>query len=282
MPKDKITDEPVELLAADAREEGDGKRLALAKVVAGLLGVSSDDIFRRAERERRRKGRVRNAIIATLAVLAVAAPASAVYAWQQLKTNEAFLTATLKTATEIVDQAVAQAEKYGVPRTATLTLLAKAEDLFDNMARLGRPTPELRYQKAWMLIQFARNYGVVGDTGKWRQRAEQARQICSPGWLRRRPTSPDYQRGLAAAQNETGNALMTQGDLAGALAWHFARALPQWSAWPPSDPSDFKLQTDLAVSDERIGDVLVALGQLDAALEQYRTGLNRLLPLRRR
>src|SRR3990172_3271451 len=35
----KITDEPVEVLAADAREEGDGKSLALAKVVAGLLGV---------------------------------------------------------------------------------------------------------------------------------------------------------------------------------------------------------------------------------------------------
>ena len=65
----QITDEPVELLAADAREEGDGKHLALAKVVAGLLGVSSDDVFRRAERERRRKGRVRNGIVAVLAFL---------------------------------------------------------------------------------------------------------------------------------------------------------------------------------------------------------------------
>ena len=44
----QITDEPVELLAADAREEGDGKSLALAKTVAGFLGVSSDDIYRRA------------------------------------------------------------------------------------------------------------------------------------------------------------------------------------------------------------------------------------------
>jgi hypothetical protein len=37
-----------------------------------------------------------------LAVLAFAATGSAFYAWQQLKTNEAFLNATLKTATEIV------------------------------------------------------------------------------------------------------------------------------------------------------------------------------------
>lgn len=57
----KITDEPVEMPAADAREQGDGKHLALAKVVAGLLGVSSDDIFRRAERDRRLKSRIRKA-----------------------------------------------------------------------------------------------------------------------------------------------------------------------------------------------------------------------------
>jgi hypothetical protein len=80
-------------------------------------------VFRRAERERRRRARVRNAVVAALAVLAVVASASSVYAWQQLKTNEAFLDATLKTATEIVDQAVTQGERLGVPRTATLALL---------------------------------------------------------------------------------------------------------------------------------------------------------------
>ena len=52
----QVTEEPVEVLAADAREEGDGKNLAVAKVVARLLGLSSDDVFRRAERERRRQG----------------------------------------------------------------------------------------------------------------------------------------------------------------------------------------------------------------------------------
>ena len=59
-PKGRITKTKVEMLAADAREEGDGKQLALAKIVAGLLGLSADDVFRRAERERRRKGRVRH------------------------------------------------------------------------------------------------------------------------------------------------------------------------------------------------------------------------------
>ena len=57
--KGRITKKRVEVLAADAREEGDGKDLALAKVIAGLLGLSSDDVFRRAERERRAAARRR-------------------------------------------------------------------------------------------------------------------------------------------------------------------------------------------------------------------------------
>ena len=169
--KGRIGKKRLELLAADAREQGDGKQLALAKVVAGLLDVTSDEVFRRAERERRRKSTIRNGVIGVLAFLSVAAMGSAAYAWQQLKTNEAFLYATLKTATEFVDEAVAQAERFGIPRTATLSLLTKAEGLFDNMAMLGKSTPELRYEKAWMLLQFANNYQAVGDTTKWRERA---------------------------------------------------------------------------------------------------------------
>jgi TIR domain-containing protein len=80
----RMSKEPVQLLAADAREEGDGKSLALVKVVAGLLGVSSDDVFRRAERERRR--RQRN-WIAGLSVVAVALAGLAI--WAEINRREA-------------------------------------------------------------------------------------------------------------------------------------------------------------------------------------------------
>ena len=82
----QITGEPSHLLAADAREEGDGKDLALAKVLAGLLGVSSDDIFRRAERERRRQARVRRRIQTLVGTLIVLVAAGGV-AWL----NQAYL-----------------------------------------------------------------------------------------------------------------------------------------------------------------------------------------------
>ena len=55
-----VTDRPSEVLAANLREEGDGRELALAKVVAALIGVSPDEVYRRAERERKRQARFRN------------------------------------------------------------------------------------------------------------------------------------------------------------------------------------------------------------------------------
>src|SRR6516165_6167214 len=51
----QITDEHEEPIAADAREQGDGKEIAKQKVVAGLLGLRLDEIVRRAEQAQRRR-----------------------------------------------------------------------------------------------------------------------------------------------------------------------------------------------------------------------------------
>ncbi len=265
--KGRITKKPAEVLAADAREEGDGKTLALAKVVAGLLDVSSDDVYRRAERERRRKGRARNGIIAVLAMLAVAASGSAVYAWQQLKTNQAFLSATLKTATEIVDTAVAQAEKYGVPRTATLALLTKAEGLFDNMARLDRPTAELRYQKSWMLIQFARNYAVLGDSRKRLERARAARDLLAQ-LVADQPDNLQFKASFANANAEVGFALESHGKLAAALK-SYETSLAIGTELVKAEPEDADWQMFVAAGHGRIGEVQMEQADLTGALKSF-------------
>ena len=64
-----VTDRPVTVLGPDLRETGDGRSLGLAKVVAGLTGLDTDVIFRRAERARRRRRRLMST--ATVIVLAV-------------------------------------------------------------------------------------------------------------------------------------------------------------------------------------------------------------------
>jgi tetratricopeptide (TPR) repeat protein len=259
------------VLAADLRDSGDGRELALAKVIARLIGLSPDEVFRRAERERRRRSRIRNSVIGILALLVIAATGSALYAWQQLKTNEAFLNATLKTATEIVNTAVAQAAKYNVPRSATIELLTKAEGLFDDMARFGGSTPELRYRRAWMLIEFARNYGVVGDTARQQARGFEADRLLA-GLAEEKPNDVAYQISLAAAHDEVGNVHVAQGNLAAALT-NYQAALAIKERLSKADPGNAVWQRDLAVSRSKISNVQVAQGDLAAALTSYQAAL---------
>jgi tetratricopeptide (TPR) repeat protein len=266
-----ITDHPVTVLGPDLRDSGDGKSLGLAKVIAGLIGIGTDEVFRRAERARKRRNRFWGALAGVFLVLAIAASASAVYAWHQLKTNEAFLNATLKRATEIVNEAVTQAEKYNVPRAATLALLGKAEGLFDDMAQYGRATPELRSQKAWMLIQFARNYAILGDTSKQLARANEAYRLLAR-LSAQKPEDVTYQRGLATAFDEVGNVLTAQGNLTEALK-SYRDALAIMERLAQADSSNAGWQYDLSRSYADVGDVLEAQGNLTEGLKSHRDAL---------
>ena len=262
-----ITDEREEPIAADARPRGDGKEIAKQKGRGSFMGGGREEILRRAERARKRRNRFWASLAGVFLLLAIAATGSAVYAWQQLKTNEAFLNATLKRATEIVDEAVTQAETYNVPRAATLRLLARAEGLFEEMAHYGRPTPELRYRKAWMLIQFARNYQILGDTGKQFERATEAYALLA-GLAAEKPDDKLYQRDLSVAYAEVGDVLRTQGKLSEALRV-YRESLAIVERLAMADPGNAGFQYDLGIRRELIGDVLMRQGDLAAALTEY-------------
>jgi len=266
-----ITDHPVTVLGPDLRDSGDGKSLGLAKVIAGVIGIGTDEVFRRAARARKRRNRFWGALAGVFLVLALAASASAVYAWQQLKTNEAFLNATLKRATEIVDEAVKQAEKYNVPRTATLALLDKAEGIFDDMAQYGQPTPELRYRKAWMLIQFARNYRILGDTGKQLARANEAHRLLA-GLAAQKPNDVTYQESLSAAFDEVGDVRVAQGNLTEALK-SYRDSLAIMERLARTDPSNAGWQRGLTAVNERLSIVYKGRGETDEAKAAFQRAL---------
>ena len=266
-----ISDRPVTMRGPDLRDSGDGKSLGLAKVIAGLTGIDAEEILRRAERTRRRHNRFWGALAGVFLLVAVAAGGSAVYAWQQLKTNEALLNATLKRATAIVNVAVAQAEQYNMPRTATLALLGNAESLLDRVARRGRPTPELHYRRAWMLIQFARNYQIVGDTGRQHTRAIEAHRLLV-GLAAEKPNDIAYQRDLSVAYNEIDDVLVAQSNLGAALA-SYRNGLAIRERLAKADPTNAGWQRDLSISYNKVGDVLLAQGNLADALKSYRDDL---------
>ncbi len=83
----KSNDVQQEPIAADVRGSGDGKQKALLKILAGLLGVSFDTL---AQRDlQRRKARFRNAVLGTVAGVAVVG-AGAGYVWYEQAPHMAY------------------------------------------------------------------------------------------------------------------------------------------------------------------------------------------------
>lgn len=71
-PEGKPEGAPLEPIAADLRPQGDGKRLAILKLIAGMVGVGVDELVRRdAQRRARRLAYVASGAIAGMAVMAV-------------------------------------------------------------------------------------------------------------------------------------------------------------------------------------------------------------------
>lgn len=118
-----ITNTSVSIVAADLREKGDGFELALAKVVARLLGLAPDDVYRRAERERRKQARLRASFAAVIAVLAIAA---AGFYWQSRQKAQ-----TLAEITALVDKyslvTAAEADTPGTRASLTRAITNIAE-----------------------------------------------------------------------------------------------------------------------------------------------------------
>jgi len=84
--KGTVTSQKEDIIAADIRSSGDGWELTIAKVVARLIGVGTDAVFARAERERRRIARIRTMVISLIAVLTVGGALFAYQAHNQRRT----------------------------------------------------------------------------------------------------------------------------------------------------------------------------------------------------
>jgi len=130
-----LTDQIEEPLAADARDEGDGKELALLKVIAGLIGIDLDEVRKREAIELRRRQR-RSAIVAgVMTVLAIAALASAVLAFQQRNAAEAAKKDAIAAKNEADERRREAERRYDQALNTTLRLVtttATFRSVFEN------------------------------------------------------------------------------------------------------------------------------------------------------
>lgn len=257
-----ITHRELTVLAADLRNESDGRVLGIAKVVAGLIGVGVDEIHKRFKAHNRRLSRIRSGILAVVCVLALVAAASATYAWIQLRTNNDLLHATLEVATRIVTDAVQQGENYKVPRAATLTMLTAAESLFVRMSNHGEMPQRFAVQKAKMLIEFAKSYEVIGQSDLHMTKAADAIDLMND-LLAKGGANSDADFFLATAQLTFGDALRDKGKLAAAVE-QYSIALKHFES-QLSDNQSVGYNAVVALS--RLSEAYFSMGNLDKAAD---------------
>ena len=255
----------------DARPDRDGQDLARRRVLARLLGLDFGDVEYRDERARWRRTYFRAGIAACLIALPLVGYGGMAWTRHQLADNEALLERTLARSTVLTGKAVTASRQLGVPQRLSVGLLLQTEDLLRDLADLVRETPQLRFRKASMLIDFAHNYAALGHGELQRARATEAEGLMqrlaaeAPGnfaWLRQ----------LSVTFDELGDLFHAQGRLKEALASY--RTSATIAERLAADPGIAGRQRDLAALYIKLGNVDVAQGALDEALSSYLSSLN--------
>ncbi len=299
-----VTDQPLTILGPDLREEGNGRELGLAKIVAGLTGLATDDIVRRAERARRQA--LRN-WVAGLSVVALALAGLAV--WAEVNRREAVKQQALaeeqtqiaetrrKEADEqrklaeqrrqeaernfavakqgadalVFDIAQALRDQQGMRTETVRKFLGTAEQVFDKLVASAGDNSELLRSQEAMLSEFATTYAAQGDTTKQEEAARKSLAIAER-LATSDPGNAESQRDLSVSYERIGSELVSQGNLTEALkSYQDSLAIAERLA--TSDPGNAEWQRDLSVSYERIGSVLVSQGNLPEALKSYQASL---------
>jgi tetratricopeptide (TPR) repeat protein len=267
-----ITSTSAEPVAPDMRSVGDGRRRALTKIAAGLLGVSHDAIARRAEVAWRRRAAVR--MFAAVAIVALALTSGFFYLnWRATQSNEAALQI-------LVDQLIAsQARASGGDQSqlegpVTDAIAAAASDAASGDARMEQALELLGQNKVEQAAVLFRALAEERATQSTLARDDAAGAYRNLGAI----------AGLAdpvAAREAYGRALQYAPDDPESLYWHGWLNLLAGNLEIAKGSLEHLLEISLRDEDDhgvyrarlRLGRLAALRGDLDTALEDQRTAL---------
>ncbi len=193
-----ITKGPLNVKATDAREWAGGHARAASRIASDLLGLSSDE---RTEQSPRRSLPIFNGRLGTLMNLCIVAGFAAIVVWNGLTTNQAFIERTLPLVSSGLSKAAQEAIDYGTPQSIVVGLLEHGETLLFDVIERGPLSPEAEYQRATVLLGFARTYKELGEAKRALTRADAASDLLRI--LRREaPENADFQHRLGVAEED--------------------------------------------------------------------------------
>ena len=265
----EITSVPSTLLAADLRDHGDGKDLALAKVVARLIDLGTDDVFRRAQRAQRRRQR---GWIAGLTVIALGLAGLAVWAEvERFRAERNFSIAKQGADALVFDIAQALRDQRGMRSETVAKLLGSAEQVFDKLvARSGGNKELLRSQSA-MLNDFADTYAAQGDIKKQEAAARKSLDIVQK-LVKFDPNNLGWQGDLCLSYLRVGDAFVARANFTEAFTTYIA-ATEVVERLDKLETDSSLRQTCMAEASRKAGEVAFAKGNVPEARKAYQSAL---------
>ena len=264
----QLSQQRAEPIAADLRPQGDGKDSAKLKLIAGLLGVSFNDLRHRELIAARRRARVYQGIAAAMILLAVLATVGGWLAWRYAQEAEARLGQAVDIAASFVARAVRLGDSFGVPRFAIEELLTQADASFDQLMNDGTQFTQLRSRHALLLMVLADHYGIIGKAERQLDTAKRARGILE-ALVADHPSDSELLQQLATSNDLIGDALANQLQIDEALTAYRA-ALSIREKLVANNPADLDLERGLSLSQNKLGDILFRQGRLDKSLAAFR------------
>ena len=258
----RLTDIPVEPIAADARAIGDGRQRALTRLIAGLLGVDYDDLYQRELVRRQRRmfaitaaSVVGMAVTATLAGLAVMARQDAERRRGQAESLVGFMLGDM------------YERLYEIGRTDIYAAVGdKATEYFKSL--------ESDDLTDTALAQRSEALRKIGETRADQEELDRALEAfefaleLSESVTTRQPQRTDWQLGLAETHYWIGYVDWKRGELDAAAA-AFRRQLQVIEALVTRGDQTPELLRDLGYAYTNLGRIEEGRGELDTALEHY-------------
>jgi tetratricopeptide (TPR) repeat protein len=253
------------VLAADARPERDGRDMVIAKLVASLLGLGNDDIYRRAKRAQVRKLRQVIISVAMLALVFLGISIAALVGWRRAEQNFA----TAKLGVDILVSDIAQSLRHQQGLRTVQTILGTAEQALARLIATSGENEALLSSRGKMLLEMADTYETLGDAFAQEEAARKSLAI------RKRladalPSDIGRQADLWIAYERLGGALAAQRRYEEAQQ-SFLKGLAVADAALRNDPTSLLALRNSAILQEKVGDTLLGTGDRQAALARYRT-----------
>jgi tetratricopeptide (TPR) repeat protein len=270
-----VSNRPYVLLGPDLRYDADGRILGISKIVAGLIGVSTDEIVRRAERQRRRtlQGWIvgLSAVTFALAGLTIWAEFNRREAITQRKLAESNFAAAKDTVDGLIYNIVQGLRNVeGMSVKSIESILETAQKTVEGLVAKAPDNLEIQRSRSVMLHNFGDIY-VKSGSSRALSAYEESLAIIRK-LAKAKPEEAKWQRDVWVTLTRLADFKETHGDIVGALAAFdeslaIARALAKNSRQP-------RAQVDLSFSLNRLGDYKIKAGHADAAIAAYQESLS--------